>query len=252
MTTDSDRLHLILDTLEIPAPGPSPPLLLVLSGLPASGKSTLAAGLAARHPFCVVATDPIRKTLFPDRTYTAEESVATHRVAHEVLRYLLERGVWCVFDGTNLQRRHRETESNWMRSEIERYMTSRPCHSCDGQRLKPEALAVTVADLNIMDVTTKSITQAVEWTDAIGGGAVSPAPSANGRKRKKKASAAASNGTLSDREKAIASQILKEIDARLKFLVDIGLGYLTLHRTASTLSGGEAQRIRLATQIGSG
>ena len=159
-----------------------------------------------------------------------------------------------TFEGVvnNLQRRHRETESNWMRSEIERYMASRPCHSCDGQRLKPEALAVTVADLNIMDVTTKSITQAVEWTDAIGGGAVATTASANGRKRKKKASAAASNGTLSDREQAIASQILKEIDARLKFLVDIGLGYLTLHRTASTLSGGESQRIRLATQIGSG
>ena len=159
-----------------------------------------------------------------------------------------------TFEGVvnNLQRRHRETESNWMRSEIERYMTSRPCHSCDGQRLKPEALAVTVADLNIMDVTTKSIAQAMEWTGAIGGAAVPTTASANGRKRKKKASAAASNGTLSDRERAIASQILKEIDARLKFLVDIGLGYLTLHRTASTLSGGEAQRIRLATQIGSG
>jgi predicted kinase len=109
MPTNSDRLHLILDTLELPAPGPSPALLLVLSGLPASGKSTLAAGLAARHPFCVVATDPIRKALFPHRTYTGEESAATHRVVHDVLRDLLERGIWCVFDGTNLQRSHRET-----------------------------------------------------------------------------------------------------------------------------------------------
>ncbi len=108
MATNGDRARLTLDTLEIPAPGPPPPVLLVLSGLPASGKSTLAAGLAARHPFCVVATDPIRKTLFPRRTYSAEESAATHGVAYAVLRHLLDLNVWCVFDGTNLRRRHRE------------------------------------------------------------------------------------------------------------------------------------------------
>ena len=108
MTNDGNRARLILGGLDILAPGPSPALLLVLSGLPASGKSTLAAGLAARHPFCIIATDPIRKTFFPQRTYSGEESAATHRVAHAVLRRLLGRGVWCVLDGTNLRRSHRE------------------------------------------------------------------------------------------------------------------------------------------------
>jgi excinuclease ABC subunit A len=167
-----------------------------------------------------------------------------------------------TFEGVmnNLQRRYKETESDYVRTEIERYMTSRPCKSCEGRRLKPEALAVTVGGLDIMEVTDKSITQALEWVEAIGGGQVAtdalasnggepPEPSADG--------GPATNGSspddvLTTRELAIASQILKEIDARLRFLLNIGLDYLTLSRTASTLSGGEAQRIRLATQIGSG
>ena len=145
------------------------------------------------------------------------------------------------FEGVvnNLERRHRETESNYMRLEIERYMMSRPCQACEGRRLKPETLAVTICGLNIMDATDKSITQALEWIQVIGG----EANSSNG---------ASPDEVLTPREKAIASQILKEIEARLKFLLNIGLDYLTLSRTASTLSGGEAQRIRLATQIGSG
>ena len=145
------------------------------------------------------------------------------------------------FEGVvnNLQRRYRETESNYMRSEIERYMTSRPCQSCEGQRLKPEALAVKVCGLNIMEVADKSINHALDWTRQIGG----EAPD-NGRP--------GGDGVLTPRAKAIASQILKEIEARLRFLLNIGLDYLTLSRTASTLSGGESQRIRLATQIGSG
>ena len=167
-----------------------------------------------------------------------------------------------TFEGVvnNLERRHRETESNWMRSEIERYMRSRPCQSCGGHRLKPEALAVTVAGLNIMEFTGKSITHALEWTSAVRGEPPPPSTRRDGREKANGAPASAAASTdgaspdqvLSERETAIASQILKEIDARLRFLVDIGLGYLTLHRTASTLSGGEAQRIRLATQIGSG
>ena len=152
------------------------------------------------------------------------------------------------FEGVvnNLERRFRETESNYVRSEIERYMTSRPCQSCAGHRLSPEALAVTVCGLNIMAVTDKSITQALEWMQTMGGEGSrggSPYAPTNG---------AGPDEILSPREKAIASQILKEIEARLRFLVNIGLDYLTLSRTASTLSGGEAQRIRLATQIGSG
>ena len=145
------------------------------------------------------------------------------------------------FEGVinNLERRYRDTESEHMRSESERYMAARSCQSCGGRRLKKEALAVSVCGLNIMDVTDKSIGQALEWMQAIGG----EGHSTNG---------ASPDDTLSEREKTIATQILKEIDARLRFLLNIGLDYLTLSRTASTLSGGEAQRIRLATQIGSG
>ena len=143
------------------------------------------------------------------------------------------------FEGVvnNLARRHRETQSSNVRGEIERYMASRPCQSCAGRRLKPEALAVRVCGLNIMQVTDKSIGQALEWVRQIGGDA-----SSNGRTAE----------VLTPRQKAIGAQILKEIEGRLRFLLNIGLDYLTLSRTASTLSGGEAQRIRLATQIGSG
>ena len=178
-----------------------------------------------------------------------------------------------TFEGVinNLERRHRETESDYVRSEIERYMASRPCQSCGGQRLKPEALAVTVAGLNVMDVTGKSIAQALEWTRSIGlehsglppnspptppqtSPLLPPSPPVE---RGPGGEVSSTNGaspdeTLTNREKAIASRILKEIDSRLRFLVEIGLDYLTLERSASTLSGGEAQRIRLATQIGSG
>ncbi len=179
-----------------------------------------------------------------------------------------------AFEGVikNLERRYRDTESEHVRSEIERYMSSNPCNACKGERLRPETRAVTVCGINIMDVTGKSIAEASRWITAIGGdgtnidvqdrqdvfstnGTVKRA--AKGRKRKARASR---NGrvhvehpsVLTDREKAIAEQILKEIGARLDFLLNVGLDYLTLSRTASTLSGGEAQRIRLATQIGSG
>ena len=145
------------------------------------------------------------------------------------------------FEGVlnNLERRYVETESDGVRQEIERYMSARPCADCGGKKLRPEALAVTVGGSNITDMTDRSIAQALNWINVISGEAVSR------------------NGTrpedlLTDREKAIGEQILKEIEARLRFLLNIGLDYLTLSRTASTLSGGEAQRIRLATQIGSG
>lgn len=125
----------------------------------------------------------------------------------------------------NLERRHKETESDFMRRDIERFMQERPCHACKGKRLKPEVLAITVNDTSIIDVCENSIDDSVKFFD---------------------------NLDLDEKEQTIAKQILKEIKARLKFLQDVGLNYLTLARSATTLSGGEAQRIRLATQIGSG
>jgi excinuclease ABC subunit A len=141
------------------------------------------------------------------------------------------------FEGVipNLERRHRDTESDYVRAEIERYMRSKPCLVCKGQRLKPESLAVTVSDVNISQVTSMSIEQALEWTKKLDG-------SADDGHRP----------VLNSREQLIARQILKEIRSRLGFMMNVGLDYLTLDRVAGSLSGGEAERIRLATQIGSG
>ena len=172
------------------------------------------------------------------------------------MRHKTQRGRTFEWDTTfegvinNLERRYGDTESDYVRSEIERYMAQRKCADCNGQRLKPEVLAVTVGGDNIIDVTSKSVSSALSWTYEIVGEKVPVDPSTNGAARPKRRKKRAD--LLSDREQAIASQIRKEIQSRLKFLVDIGLDYLTLERTASTLSGGEAQRIRLATQIGSG
>ncbi|HEX5825118.1 MAG TPA: excinuclease ABC subunit UvrA, partial [Candidatus Limnocylindrales bacterium] len=147
-----------------------------------------------------------------------------------LVRYRHERGentYKATFEGiiTNLERRYRETDSEYIKTELEKYMVTRPCPTCGGKRLKPEVLATTVDDQSISDVATLSITDALEWV----------------AKLPKK---------LTERERTIAYQVLKEITARLGFLVDVGLDYLTLDRASVTLSGGEAQRIRLATQIG--
>ncbi|MBC7512630.1 excinuclease ABC subunit UvrA [Candidatus Saccharibacteria bacterium] len=125
----------------------------------------------------------------------------------------------------NLERRHKETDSEFMRKDIERFMRERRCHSCNGSRLKPVVLAVTVHNLNIMDICNLGVDEALELFNAI---------------------------KLTDQEAFIAAQIMKEIKARLGFMSNVGLTYLELSRAANTLSGGEAQRIRLATQIGSG
>ncbi|OON98478.1 MAG: excinuclease ABC subunit A [Epulopiscium sp. Nele67-Bin004] len=132
-----------------------------------------------------------------------------------------------AFEGVieNLKRRYNETSSESMRDEYESYMTSIPCKTCGGARLKPEALAVTIQDKNINDVTSLSIGDLKDFFETV---------------------------QLTDRQLAIGAQVLKEINARLGFLVDVGLDYLSLSRSSGTLSGGEAQRIRLATQIGSG
>jgi excinuclease ABC subunit A len=124
----------------------------------------------------------------------------------------------------NLERRHRETESEFIRAEIERMMSPRPCDVCKGKKLKPEYLAVTIKDRSIIDVSELSISSAQQWFAEL---------------------------KLPEREMLIARAILKEIRERLSFLVDVGLEYLSLSRAAESLSGGEAQRIRLATQIGS-
>ncbi len=152
-----------------------------------------------------------------------------------------------AFEGVvpNLERRYRDTTSDFVRTEIERYMTALPCEACGGARLRPEALAVTIADRSIAQMTDLSVADAAAWVGALQGRGEMPpvAP---------RWPASRDAAGLSAREAAIATQVLKEIASRLGFLLDIGLDYLTLSRTAGTLSGGEAQRIRLATQIGSG
>ena len=130
---------------------------------------------------------------------------------------------------TNLERRYKETESEWVRSDIERYMVATPCDTCHGARLKPEVIAVTVQDRSIVEVSRLSVGDALDWTEAL----------------------RVEGGPLSARDFAIGRQILQEIAGRLTFLRDVGLEYLTLDRAAGSLSGGEGQRIRLATQIGS-
>jgi excinuclease ABC subunit A len=134
-----------------------------------------------------------------------------------------------TFEGVvnNLERRYLETDSEWKREEIAQYQSESNCEKCKGQRLKEESLCVKINDLNISDVTKKSIDDAKQWFDNL-------------------------NSVLNDRDKKIATHILKEINERLNFLLNVGLNYLTLSRESGTLSGGEAQRIRLASQIGSG
>ncbi|PZN49341.1 MAG: excinuclease ABC subunit A, partial [Proteobacteria bacterium] len=133
------------------------------------------------------------------------------------------------FEGVipNLERRWKETESAWMREEIERFMSATPCPACSGYRLKPEALAVKIAGKHIGEVTELSIRKADQWFTEL------PAH-------------------LNEKQNEIAARVLKEIRERLRFLNDVGLDYLTLARNSGTLSGGESQRIRLASQIGSG
>ncbi len=134
-----------------------------------------------------------------------------------------------AFEGVlgNLQRRLLQTESNWMRDELSKYQAAHPCETCGGKRLKPEALCVRLADSDISSVTQLSVLDAVAWFDAL------PA-------------------TLNEQQSQIATPILKEIVERIGFLNNVGLDYLNLNRTSGTLSGGESQRIRLASQIGSG
>ncbi len=134
-----------------------------------------------------------------------------------------------TFEGVipNLERRFRETDSQWVREEIGKFQAAAPCPACGGKRLKPEALAVKIGGLDISDAGQFSIREAGTWFAGV-------------------------HKTLTKQQNEIASRILKEINDRLIFLNDVGLEYLTLSRASGTLSGGESQRIRLASQIGSG
>jgi excinuclease ABC subunit A len=151
------------------------------------------------------------------------------------LTYRNRHGRWRNYETTyegvipNLQRRYKETGSDYVRGKIEGYMTPRPCPVCGGARLRPESLGVTVGEKNITEITAWPVVESLDWVGRLRG----------------------EDSPLTRRQRTIARQILKEIHARLQFMADVGLDYLTLDRAAATLAGGEAQRIRLATQIGS-
>lgn len=136
-----------------------------------------------------------------------------------------------AFEGviTNLERRYKETNSEYIREKISEFMSDRPCPTCEGKRLNPAALAVTVDDVNIIEATSWPVLKTLDWVKKISG----------------------KSSPLTSKQKTIAERVIKEISERLTFLVNVGLDYLTLNRSAVTLSGGEAQRIRLATQVGS-
>jgi excinuclease ABC subunit A len=150
---------------------------------------------------------------------------------HGINRFGKETDIWQRFEGVVnvLERRYQETESDWAREEIRKYMRERLCPECNGLRLKKEALSITIDNKSIAGVTALSITNCLEWINSL-----TKSPAVNAR------------------ELEIGQLILKEIQGRLQFLLNVGLEYLTLNRVAGSLSGGEAQRIRLASQIGSG
>ncbi len=189
--------------------------------------STIAAmyfdALARRYKFSLstpirdLPDDVVQKILYG----TGDEKLTMHR------RNVYGSGTYeHPFEGviTNLDRRYRETSSNWIKDEIRSYMAEIPCDDCKGDRLSKESLAVTVGGINIADFCKKSVVDAIDFIQSL---------------------------VLSEKEKIIGEEIIKEITERLNFLKSVGLGYLTLSRSAGTLSGGESQRIRLATQIGS-
>ncbi|MEL6386241.1 MAG: excinuclease ABC subunit UvrA [Pseudomonadota bacterium] len=162
------------------------------------------------------------------------QDIILHGTGDEEVQFIYDDGmrryeVQKTFEGVipNLERRYRETDSAWVREEVEKFQSSAPCPACKGKRLKPEALAVRIAGLDISDATQFSIREAAEWFGTVA-------------------------NELTSQQNEIATRILKEINDRLTFLNDVGLEYLTLSRASGTLSGGESQRIRLASQIGSG
>jgi len=174
-------------------------------------------GFDVHTPINKLTADQMQIILFG----TGERKI-TYRFAKEGRSHVFQ----APFEGVinNLMRRHRETNSEDMREDIENYMSTNPCPKCQGARLKPESLAVMVGDKSIYEVTRLPVKEAVKFFDSL---------------------------TFTERENMISRQVMKEIRERLGFLANVGLDYITLDRAAGTLSGGEAQRIRLATQIGS-
>src|SRR5258705_367750 len=162
------------------------------------------------------------------------QAALLHRSEDDEIKFSYEDGVRSYdtkkpFEGviTNLERRYRETESEWAREELAKYFSDIPCAGCNGHRLKPEALCVKIGGKHIGEISELSVLRAGEWFETV--------PKA-----------------LTAQQNEIAARVLKEIRERLSFLLDVGLNYLTLARASGTLSGGESQRIRLASQIGSG
>jgi excinuclease ABC subunit A len=175
-------------------------------------------GISTTEPIKDLAREDVDFLLYGSNDFDGKKSVRNRFGRVKFKRATVEGVV------TALERRYKETESEWVKQEIERLMVTRPCPICEGRRLKPEALAVTVGGENISELCDLSVSDADRFFAAL---------------------------KLSEREETIAVQIRKEIQERLGFMVDVGLQYLTLNRITPTLSGGEAQRIRLATQIGS-
>ena len=172
-------------------------------------------------------------TKWSDLTKKVQNAIL-HGSGEDEIKFSYEDGVRSYdtkkpFEGvlTNMNRRYRETESEWAREELAKYFANVPCGACNGYRLKPEALCVKIADKHIGEISELSVKRAAEWFSSV--------PS-----------------SLNAQQKEIATRVLKEIRERLSFLIDVGLNYLTLSRSSGTLSGGESQRIRLASQIGSG
>ena len=211
---------------------PNPGLSILDGGIAASGWGNIKGDSISRMYFDALAkryhfklTDPIKS--LPQE---AIDAILYGTKGEQLqLKYEKNEGYGVIrreFEGivNNLQRRYHETQSPGMRADIEECMSETPCPSCGGRRLKPTALAVTVGGLSISEFADLPVVQALAFIEGL---------------------------TLSEKEKIIAERILKEIKARLGFLASVGLDYLTLSRAAATLSGGESQRIRLATQIGS-
>jgi excinuclease ABC subunit A len=177
--------------------------------------------------FGIATSLPWRKLKKQDQKTVLYGSGSTQVHLHYKNRYGRTRSYYTAYEGVvpYLQRRHAEAESDSMREQIEGYMREVPCSECEGARLKPESLAVTVGGSNLFEVCNLAIRDSTKFVADL---------------------------RLSERDHLIADRVLKEVNARLQFLVDVGLDYLSLNRNAGTLAGGEAQRIRLASQIGSG